>query len=105
LSSGFDVSERAGDLRETVVAHRPRRAVAASFRDGERPALRGIAFGFAEPALADDGAGSDDRQVGARWQLLWRKAAVIGVSVAGEDRVGVFGADGKDQGGGHGVLP
>src|SRR5205807_549860 len=78
--SALHISERARDPREAEIRDRSRLAVAATLADRKRPAFRGLAQGRAEPALADDRAGADDREIGARGQLLGRDPAMVAVA-------------------------
>src|SRR5205814_8521307 len=94
----LDVAERAGDLRQSEVAERARRAVAARLRDGEGPPLRGLPGRRAEIAFAHDGAGLDDREVGLRRKALRWERAVFEARRAVEERVGVLGV-GRGGGG------
>jgi hypothetical protein len=66
----LDISERPRDLGEAEVGHWARLAIPARLADGEGPAFRGVTLGGSEFAFADDRAGADDREIGARRQFF-----------------------------------
>src|SRR5581483_7913793 len=90
-------AEAARDLRQAVVADRLRTAIAARVAHRERPAVLGATAPFAEHALAHDGAGADDGEVGLRREPRGRQRAVIAVAASVEQRVGVLRADREDE--------
>src|SRR5205823_7222048 len=104
-SAFFYISEGARDSCEAIVSDRPGRAVATRLRDRQRPALRRVPLGFAEMAFADDRSGADHREIGARRKLLRGEAPMVPVALAGQDRLGVLGADCENDGFGQGCTP
>src|SRR2546423_1713530 len=101
----LDVAERPRNLRQTEVAERPGRAIAAWPRYRERPALRRPPAGRIEVALTDDRVLLDDGEERACRQPFGRHGAVLEARRSVEDRIGAVGVDGQDDGVGHGEPP